>query len=175
MDQILKQIAFLQDAMLQDALLVVGLIAVMILMLGAKREVRRELRKRQKAFDALAARVAALPREAKRMVPPSSPTPEPAVAKPAATNANAAPVLRSRVNLNWRVQALRLLRRGQDVAHVSTALGVSRREVELLIRVHQLASGRVPSRVTVLAELGAGTSNVVQGRSAERGARPFPA
>ena len=151
---VLTQRAFLENAVLQDGLLVAGLIAGIFLILSAKREFRRETRKRQKAFDALAARVAALAREAKRMPPaPSVKAPEPVAAvEPIAVDAPAAaPLMRPGLNLNWRVQALRLLRRGQDIAHVSTALGVSRREVELLIRVHQLASGRVPSRVLDLA------------------------
>jgi len=143
MDQLLKQIAFLQDAVLQDALLAAGLIATMILVVGARREFQREMRKREEAFEALAAKVAALPVEAK---------PQPGLGSVA--NAGAAPMdsasilARPGVNLNWRVQALRLMRRGQDVAHVSTALGVPRREIELLIRVHDLASGRTPGRFT---------------------------
>jgi hypothetical protein len=158
LNQLLKEIAFLQDAVLQDALLAAGLIAAMVLVLSARREFRRETRQREKALAALTAKVAALPRGVKQQAPPA-PAAAVAAGNPEA-NANAAnpgitttaaasavvPAVRSGVNLNWRVQALRLLRRGQDVAHVSTALGVSRREIELLIRVHQLASGRAPSR-----------------------------
>jgi hypothetical protein len=154
LSQLLKQTTFLQDALLQDALLVVGLIAAMVLVVGAKRDFRRETRKREKALDALAAKVAALPAKAK--AGPSPAAVVPVEANPsAAASMGAAPVaagseilqqVRSGINLNWRVQALRLLRRGQDVAHVSTALGVSRREIELLIRVHQLASGRPVNR-----------------------------
>ena len=141
LNQFLKQATFLQNAVLQDALLVVGLIAAMVLVVGAKRDFRRETRKREKVLDALAAKVAALPVKAKSTAPRPA-----ATAMVEATSSAAAsdvlPAVRAGINLNWRVQALRLLRRGQDVAHVSTALGVSRREIELLIRVHQLASGR---------------------------------
>ena len=143
LSQLFKQITFLREAVLQDALLVAGLVAAMVLVMGAKRDFRRETRKREKALEALAAKVAALPAKVK-VSPPAAPV----AVEPDASVAAAPGVLsvRSGINLNWRVQALRMLRRGQDVAHVSTALGVSRREIELLIRVHQLASGRPVSR-----------------------------
>lgn len=143
MDQLLKQISFLQDAVLQDALLALGLIAAIALVAGARRDLRRETRQRERALKAIEAKVAALPREAKKAPVPASVPDQRGTAN---VVANSLPALRSGVNLNWRVQALRLLRRGQDVAHISTVLGVSRREVELLIRVHQLASGRSVSR-----------------------------
>jgi hypothetical protein len=47
------------------------------------------------------------------------------------------------LNLSKRVHALRMLRRGEDVSHVSAALGVPRREVELLIRVQSIGRVRV--------------------------------
>lgn len=142
MEQMLRQISFLQDAVLQDALLALGLIAALVLVIGARRDVRRETRQREKALKAMEAKVAALPKQMKQSTPPAAPAPE----RMAAAATSFQPV-RAGVNLNWRVQALRLLRRGQDVAHISTVLGVSRREVELLIRVHQLASGRAPNRM----------------------------
>jgi hypothetical protein len=40
---------------------------------------------------------------------------------------------------------LRLLRRGEDVAHVAAALCVPRREVELLIHVQELSAKRAAS------------------------------
>ncbi len=51
-------------------------------------------------------------------------------------------VPRSGFHLNRRSQALRLLRRGEDIAHVAAALGVPHREVELLVRVQQLSASR---------------------------------
>lgn len=42
------------------------------------------------------------------------------------------------MNLNRRVQALRLFRRGEDLGHIASALGLPRCEVELLVRVHRL-------------------------------------
>src|SRR5262249_36821352 len=42
--------------------------------------------------------------------------------------------VRSGMNLNIRTQALRLLRRGEDVSHVAAALAVAGSEIEVLIR-----------------------------------------
>lgn len=51
--------------------------------------------------------------------------------------------LRAGLNLSKRVHALRMLRRGEDVSHVAAALGVPRKEVELLIRVQSIGRVRV--------------------------------
>jgi hypothetical protein len=51
---------------------------------------------------------------------------------------------RSGMNLSRRVQALRLLRRGEDLGFIASALGVPRCEVELLVRVHRLSLGLSP-------------------------------
>jgi hypothetical protein len=48
------------------------------------------------------------------------------------------PSPRPGMNLSRRVQTLRLLRRGEDLGFIAAALGVPRREVELVVRVHQL-------------------------------------
>jgi DNA-binding NarL/FixJ family response regulator len=48
----------------------------------------------------------------------------------------------SGMNLNKRTQAVRLLRRGEDVGHIAAALGVPRGEVELLVRVQQMSAHR---------------------------------
>jgi DNA-binding NarL/FixJ family response regulator len=50
------------------------------------------------------------------------------------------PVPFSGMNLNKRTQAVRLLRRGEDVGHVAAALGIPRGEVELLVRVHEMSA-----------------------------------
>jgi hypothetical protein len=64
-----------------------------------------------------------------------------AAAEPAVTFVPAP--LRAGLNLNKRVHALRMLRRGEEVSHVAAALGVPRGEVELLIRVQSLGKARV--------------------------------
>jgi len=46
------------------------------------------------------------------------------------------------LNLNKRVHAMRMLRRGEDIAHIAAALGVPGREVELLIRVQAIGKAR---------------------------------
>jgi DNA-binding NarL/FixJ family response regulator len=53
------------------------------------------------------------------------------------------PIPLSGMNLNKRTQAVRLLRRGEDVGHIAAALGVPRGEVELLVRVHKMSAQRV--------------------------------
>jgi hypothetical protein len=49
------------------------------------------------------------------------------------------------MNVSRRVQALRLLRRGEDLGYIASALGVPRCEVELLVRVHRLAMAAAAS------------------------------
>lgn len=62
-------------------------------------------------------------------------TPEPAAARVPAPP-------RAGLNRHTRVYALRMLRRGEDVGHVAAALGVPRREVELLVRVQSAGRAR---------------------------------
>ncbi len=50
--------------------------------------------------------------------------------------------LRAGMNLNNRIHALRMLRRGEDIGHIAAALGVPRKEVELLIRVQAIGKAR---------------------------------
>lgn len=50
--------------------------------------------------------------------------------------------LRAGLNINKRVHAMRMLRRGEDIGHIAAALGVPRKEVELLIRVQSIGKAR---------------------------------
>lgn len=50
------------------------------------------------------------------------------------------PAARSGLNMNKRVQAIRMFRRNEDVSHIAAALGATRREVELLIRIHKMTA-----------------------------------
>jgi hypothetical protein len=43
-------------------------------------------------------------------------------------------------NLQRRSQAVRLLRKGEDTAHIAAVLGATRREIELLVKVQELGS-----------------------------------
>ena len=53
--------------------------------------------------------------------------------------------LRAGLNLNKRVHAMRMLRRGEDLGHIAAALGVPRSEVELLVRVQSIGKARAAS------------------------------
>jgi hypothetical protein len=44
------------------------------------------------------------------------------------------------LNVNRRVHVQRLLRKGEDPAHIAAALGIPRAEVDLLIRVQDLVA-----------------------------------
>ncbi len=119
-------------------LLALGLAAALALFLSLKYEVRMQANIDRARMDAILERL----REAESSAPVASavpPAPEPIL-------------LRSGMNLSKRVQALRLLRRGEDVSHVAAALGVSRREVELLLRVQKLSVQRAAG-----ASAGSGT------------------
>ncbi len=110
-------------------LLIMGLMASIALFISLKYEVRVQARKDQARLDAMLKRL----EEAERPAP--VPDPEPEVAEPIFA-------LRSGLNMNKRVQAVRLLRRGEDIGHVAAALGVTRREVELLVRVQKISAQR---------------------------------
>jgi hypothetical protein len=70
-------------------------------------------------------------------------SPERAGEEPAVTFVPAP--LRAGLNLNKRVHAMRMLRRGEDVSFITAALGVPRQEIELLIRVQSIGRTRVAS------------------------------
>lgn len=126
-------------------LFALGLLAALALFLSLKRELRRQARKDRARMDELATRIA----DAERPAPVPGPGvagPNPAEQSPA-DQAVGEPVfepapLRSGMNMSRRVQAVRLLRRGEDVSHVAAALGVTRSEVELLVRVQKLSAQR---------------------------------
>src|SRR5579862_8017431 len=102
--------------LVQDALIVLALAASLWLFLSLK----RELLKTQRRLIELARRVGEVEsREPQTVVSPPAP--------------------RSGINLNKRVQALRMLRRGEEVPHIAAALGVPAGEVELLVRVQAMA------------------------------------
>lgn len=106
-------------SLFQFGFLALGLMAALALFLSLKREMQAQARKNRARVDELL----------ERLQPAEPPPPH---AEP----------LRSGINLNRRVQALRLLRRGEDVGHIAAALGVPRREVDLLVRVHRISARR---------------------------------
>jgi hypothetical protein len=111
-----------------------ALAAVLILHLRLKRELRtrlRELRHKEAALETevhdVRAKVQALAGKLEAA---------------AASEPNAMPRVPSGINMSKRIQAIRMLRRGESSAHIAAALGMSRREVDLLIRVHQIGAHR---------------------------------
>lgn len=112
-------------------LIAAGLLATLALFLTLKREIGGHARRQKARLEAMAVRL----EEAER---PPQPAAEPAeifVPTP----------LRAGLNLNKRVHAMRMLRRGEDVSYIAAALGVPRREVELLIRVQSIGRARAAS------------------------------
>ena len=110
-------------------LVALSLMASLGLFLSLKRDLRMREREERQRMETLVQRL----REA---APPPrlclEPAPEPVFFP-----------LRSGMNLNWRSQALRLLRQGENAGHVAAALAVPRSEVDLLIRVQELAAARI--------------------------------
>jgi hypothetical protein len=116
-------------ALLPYLLIAAGLFSTLALFLALKREIRATAHRYRVRIEELMARFndaerapAALPEPVMMSVP--------------------AP-LRAGLNLNKRVHAMRMLRRGEDVSHVAAALGVPRREVELMIRVASIGSHQI--------------------------------
>ncbi len=105
-------------------LLACGLFASVGLFLSMKREMRRSSLKNQKRIEEIS----------KQLEQAQARPPEPAYVPP--------PAPRSGMNINKRVQAMRMVRRNEDVSHIAAALGVPRKEVELLIRVQKMAAGK---------------------------------
>jgi hypothetical protein len=118
--------------MLPYILTAAGLLATLALFMTLKWEMYRQAQRQKKRIEEMAAQLqetASAPRSA-------APAPvETAVPAPARTG----------MNLNRRVHAMRMLRRGEDVSHIAAALGVPRREVELLIRVQAIVKTRAAS------------------------------
>ena len=109
-----------------------GLISSLGLFLALKREMQvHDLRYKARIEEMMARLTEAehLPHLLSEVV-----APEPTMFVPAP--------LRAGLNLNKRVHALRMLRRGEDVSHVAAALGVPRREVELMVRVQDIGKAR---------------------------------
>jgi hypothetical protein len=120
------------ESLLPYAVGAVGLAAALALFLNMKRQIRAQTRRERR------------PPEPQPPAPPPVPVLATTPAEPELVYIPTPP--RSGFNLNWRVQALRLLRRGEDAAHISAALGIPRCEVELLIRVQSMASRAASTR-----------------------------
>ncbi len=110
-------------SILPSSVLALGLVAALGMFFSLKREIPVQARKHRAELEALNVRINSL----------AAPPPEPVdVVAPFPP--------RSGFNLSRRVQAMRLFRRGEDPGHIAAALGVPEKEVELLIRVQQMAA-----------------------------------
>lgn len=110
-------------------LIAAGLFSTLALFMTLKREIRRHAQRQKTRIEAMAVRL----NDAERV-------PRPGVDELISVFVPAP--LRQGLNLNKRVHAMRMLRRGEDVSHIAAALGVPRREVELLIRVQSIGRAR---------------------------------
>ncbi len=117
-------------SLVELGLLAAGLAAALALFLSVKQEIRAQARKNRARMEQALQRL-----EQARLALENGPPVNAATASPQT-------IPRSGMNLNRRVQAERLLRRGEDIGHVAAALGVPRREIELLIHVQKLSARR---------------------------------
>jgi hypothetical protein len=111
-------------SLIQYALAAVGLISTLFLFVSVKREIHSNSARHRRRMEDLSRKLSEVP--AIQTEPAFIPT---------------AP--RSGLNLSKRVQAMRMLRRNENVSHVAAVLGVTRREIELLIRVQRLSATAV--------------------------------
>jgi hypothetical protein len=146
-------------------LLGLGFAATFVLCLGLKRELRAWLREQQAKETALAAEIHELRAKIQRAGPGAGSERSPLPNNPAATGSvvprvseealaaklgelapipgpSSTPRVSSGINMSKRIQAIRMLRRGENSASIASALGMSRREVEPLIRVHRMSADR---------------------------------
>lgn len=110
--------------LIQYVLLAGGLIGALALFLSMKREMQLQAVKNRKRIEEMVARVSEVQLQA------------PVAAEPVYIPAGAP---RSGLNLNKRVQAMRMVRRNEDLSTIAAALGVTRKEVELLVRVQTMS------------------------------------
>ena len=100
--------------------LAVALAATVALCLSLRREVRVQTRRQRRRVDRILARLDEASAPLATRVVPAGPRPG--------------------FNRIRRVEALRLLSRGEGAAHVAAALGISPAEVDLLIRVQGISA-----------------------------------
>lgn len=97
----------------------------LLLFLSLKRDLDRAMRQERQRVDSLL----------ENLRQPATPPPAaPAESPPAAL------LLRPGMNLDRRLQVLKLLRRGETPARIAGSLGIPRAEIELLVRVQALAA-----------------------------------
>jgi hypothetical protein len=110
-----------------------GLTGTLALFLSVKREMRTDAARNRRRMEVLARKLEEAPRDSE---------PEPPIATQR-TGAGMPGTNLPGMNIGKRVQAMRMVRRNQDVSHIAAALGVTRREVELLIRVQRMGAAAI--------------------------------
>ena len=112
-------------------LIAAGLLSALALFMTLNREIRVHAQRQKVRIEEMVARLNAA-EQVPQPVADQMEAPLPFVLAP----------LRAGLNLNKRIHAMRMLRRGEDVSHIAAALGVPRKEVELLIRVQAIGKTR---------------------------------
>lgn len=111
-------------------LIAAGLLSALALFMTLKREIRVHAQRQKARIEEMVARLDA-----------AAQVPQPVAEQEAPMPFVLAP-LHAGLNLNKRIHAMRMLRRGEDVSHIAAALGVPRKEVELLVRVQAIGKTR---------------------------------
>jgi hypothetical protein len=112
-------------------LIAAGLLSTLALFITLKEEIRRQSQRQKKRIEEMADRLT------------EGRSPEPAALESSVALVPAP--LRAGLNLNKRVHAMRMLRRGEDISFITAALGVPRKEIELLVRVQSIGRTRIAS------------------------------
>jgi hypothetical protein len=112
-------------------LIAAGLLSTLALFITLKDEIRRQAQRQKKRIEEMADRLT------------EGRSPEPAALESSVALVPAP--LRAGLNLNKRVHAMRMLRRGEDISFITAALGVPRKEIELLVRVQSIGRTRIAS------------------------------
>lgn len=107
-----------------------GLLATLYLFVSLKLEVRKSIRQQNRHLGEIAAKAQYALAQAEDHERRYQPAPVQLEGY----------LPRAGFNLHKRIHAMRLLRQGEDEAHIAAVLGVPRKEVELLIRVQQLGT-----------------------------------
>jgi hypothetical protein len=138
---------------LQLSLLALGLTAACVLFLSVKREIDMQARINRVRWDDVLTQFRTAEESAKAEIQ------RPGIAC-------------SAMNQNTRIQAVRLLRRGEDVSHIAAAFGIPRKEVELLVRVHQLGARRAAHASSLTTAVS--TTDTMLTINAPKNAEPNP-
>jgi hypothetical protein len=124
-----------------------GLIATLALFLSVKREIRMHASWSHTRLEALAQKLHQARREPEPDSLPATMESGLGDSQMNVARVYPSPVNRSGMNAGKRVQAMRMVRRNQDIEHIAAALGTTRREVELLIRVQRVGAPQIRTPV----------------------------